>query len=184
LLREILGTIVLIIIIYAPINLMTARAVIEGPSMQPNFYTGQLVVVNRMAYFLGQPQRGDVVVLHSPIRSTDEDLIKRVIGLPGETVTIRHGRVYINGALLNEPYIKEYCERGCDGQWTLGTQEYFVLGDNRDNSYDGHNFGPIHRSLIVGQAWIRYWPIQDLEVIPHPSYGNLSTPQTLPRGAY
>lgn len=186
--RDVIETVLLVLIIYTLVNLTTARAIVEGPSMQPNFYTGQLVVINRFAYYFSQPQRGDVVVLHSPraeCQKTDrvidyacDDLIKRVIGLPGETVDIRAGRVYVNGAMIDEPYITQFCDRGCDGTWTLKTEEYFVLGDNRNNSYDSHSFGPISRHLIVGQAWIRYWPLQDANVIPHPSYStSTSTPE-------
>lgn len=182
--RDIIETILLIIVIYTLVNLTTARAIVEGPSMQPNFYTGQLVVINRFAYYFAQPARGDVVVLHSPRTECQapekvesrgcEDLIKRVIGLPGETVEIKQGRVYVNGSLLDEPYINEFCRSGCDGSWVTKPDEYFLLGDNRSNSYDGHSFGPIARHLIVGQAWIRYWPPQDANIIPHPVYGPVS----------
>jgi signal peptidase I len=178
--RDIVETLLLVVVIYTLVNLTTARAVVEGPSMQPNFYTGQLVVINRFAYYFAQPQRGDVVVLHSPRSecltpekietSGCEDLIKRVIGLPGEKVEIKNGRVSINGTQIDEPYIQEFCKVGCDGVWNLKDSEYFVLGDNRNNSYDGHSFGPIERHLIVGQAWIRYWPPQDARIIPHPDY--------------
>lgn len=179
--RDIIETLLLVVVIYTLVNLTTARAIVEGPSMQPNFYTGQLVVINRFAYYFTQPARGDVVVLHSPRQDCQdpaklesagcEDLIKRVIGLPGETVEIKQGRVYINNVLIEEPYIRDFCHVGCDGTWLLKRDEYFVLGDNRNNSYDSHSFGPIARHLIVGEAWIRYWPPQDANVIPHPNYG-------------
>ncbi len=201
--RDILEIVALIVIIYTLVNLSTARAIVEGPSMQPNFYTGQLVIVNRFAYYFSQPQRGDVVVLNNPtdackdfvknknvieipfLTQTDtngqcEDLIKRVVGLPGETIQIKEGRVYANGTLLDEPYIEKFCTVGCDGTWHLGPDEYMVLGDNRTNSYDGHNFGPINRRLIVGQAWIRYWPLPVAGMIPHPAYGQVSTTYTAP----
>ena len=170
--------VVVIIVIYTLVNLTTARAIVFGPSMQPNFYTGQLVIINRFAYFFNGPARGDVVVVHSPrpecrdAKPGDtncEDLIKRVIGLPGELVMIKGGRVYINGTRLEEPYISEFC-KGCDGKWHNGVNQYLILGDNRNNSWDGHSFGPITRDLIVGEAWIRYWPPQDANVIPHPVY--------------
>ena len=178
--RDIVETVLLVIVIYTLVNLTTARAIVEGPSMQPNFYTGQLVVINRFAYFFAEPQRGDVVVLHNPRadcqapskieESGCEDLIKRVIGLPGENIQIEQGRVYVNGTQINEPYVQDYCHVGCDGKWSLDENHYFILGDNRNNSYDSHSFGPILRSLIVGEAWIRYWPPQDANVIPHPVY--------------
>ena len=172
LLRDIFEILLLIVTIYTLVNLATARAVVEGQSMQPNFYTGQLVIVNRFAYFFAAPQRGDVVVLHDP-KDVSQDFIKRVMGLPGETIRIKEGRVYVNAKLLNEPYIENFCNAGCDGTWNLKDDEYFVLGDNRSNSFDGHSFGPIPRSLIVGQAWIRYWPLSDIGIIEHPRYADI-----------
>ncbi|MFN7208997.1 MAG: signal peptidase I [Aggregatilineales bacterium] len=168
----------LVVIIYTFVNLTTARAVVEGSSMRPNFETGQLVIVNRFAYFFSSPQRGDVIVLHNP-RNGKEDFIKRVIGLPGEYVQIIEGRVYINGVLLEEPYIERFCT-SCNGTWQVGPDEYFVLGDNRPSSHDSHAFGPIKRSLIVGQAWIRYWPVPDVAIIAHPSYAPIPSDFTPP----
>lgn len=200
--RDVLEMVALIVVIYTFVNLTTARAIVEGPSMQPNFYTGQLIIVNLFAYYFAPPARGDVIVLHNPspdCKSVIEqnasilillpnnastgcdDLIKRVIGLPGETVDIKGGRVSINGVQLDEPYIAHFCDRGCDGTWTLKPNQYFILGDNRANSYDSHAFGPIDRSLIVGQAWIRYWPLPEFMAIPHPSYGVIpATPLKTP----
>lgn len=176
-LREFAELILLVVCIYTAVNLATARAVIEGPSMEPTFYTGQLVIVSRAAFFYGPPTRGDVIVLHNPT-NTSEDFIKRVIGLPGETVEIKGGRVYINGKKIEEPYIVQFCESGCDGSWTLTDSQYFVLGDNRPHSFDSHSFGPIAQSLIVGKAWIRYWPLPDATIFTHPNYGEI--PKTAP----
>jgi signal peptidase I len=167
--RDVIEIVFLIVIIYTLVNLSTARAVVEGSSMQPNFETGQLVIVNRFAYYFNNPERGDVIVLHNP-KNANEDFIKRVVGLPGEIVEIKEGRVYANGIRLEEPYIENFCAN-CDKAWTLGPDEYFVLGDNRRNSHDSHSFGPIKRDLIVGQAWIRYWPPKDFALIHHPDYG-------------
>lgn len=182
--RDVIETVVLIVLVYTLVNLSTVRAIVYGPSMQPNFYTGQLAIVNRFAYYFSGPARGDVVVLHSPLpncRNAPADdincelLIKRVVGLPGETVHINNGRVYVNDTLLNEPYVTEFCKNNsCDNTWMLKPDEYFILGDNRNNSWDGHSFGPIPRQLIEGQAWIRYWPPQDATIIPHPSYGTIA----------
>jgi len=202
--RDILEMIVLIVVIYTIVNLMTARAIVEGPSMQPNFYTGQLIIVNLFSYYFTTPQRGDVIVLHNPSASCQDviaknastavllptnvnngcdDLIKRVIGLPNETIKIEGGRVSINGVLLDEPYIAHFCEKGCDGLWHTGPQQYFILGDNRNNSLDSHAFGPINRGLIVGRAWIRYWPLPDLGLIPRPTYAAIPAATLEPTAA-
>jgi signal peptidase I len=171
--REILETLLLIASIYCIVNLATARYVVEGASMAPNFRTDQFIVVSRLAYLLGKPARGDVIVFHNP-EDPAHDFIKRVIGLPGETVKTVNGKVYIDGVALDEPYVAELCrDQRCDGTWTLDADHYFVLGDNRSHSHDGHSFGPLDRSLIIGQAWIRYWPPSDWGIIPHYDYGPL-----------
>lgn len=182
-LRELFETVVLIAAIYAFVNLATARFVVDGRSMLPNFNTDQFIIVSRLSYILGDPKRGDVVVFHNPADQT-HDFIKRVIGLPGETVTIWDGRIYVDGERLEEPYIQNFC-RGtvCDSTWEIGPDEYFVLGDNRSSSRDSHNFGPISRDLLVGRAFVRYWPPSDWAVITHPSYdssGVLLPALTLP----
>jgi len=178
--REVFDFALLVVGVYTLVNLVTARAVVEGASMQPNFYTGQLIIVNRLVYLFGDPVRGDVIVLHDP-EDPSQDFIKRVVGLPGEEIVIREGRVYVNGTLLNEPYIPTFCTSGCDGTWELDADHYFVLGDNRPNSHDSHAFGPLDRRLIVGRAWVRYWPLSDFGLIPDPNYGPInSTHQPLP----
>jgi signal peptidase I len=146
------------------------RYVVDGASMQPNFHTSERVIVDRITMLVAGPSRGDVVVLDSP-KDQDELLIKRVIALPNETITIRDGRVYINGELLNEDYISDYCDySSCNGEWHLGSDEFFVLGDNRSHSLDSHSFGPVPRSSIVGIARVRYWPLNEAEVISAPEY--------------
>ncbi len=171
--RELFETLLLVISIYCLVNLATARYVVEGASMEPNFRTDQLIVVNRAAYVFGVPARGDVIVFHDP-EDPSHDFIKRVIGLPGEKIQIRDGNVFVNDVKLYEPYIAQFCEdRRCDGVWTTDAEHYFVLGDNRSHSHDGHNFGPLDRSLIIGQAWVRYWPPSAWGVIPHYEVGFL-----------
>ncbi len=178
-LREILETALLIVAIYTFVNLATARFVVEGHSMLPNFTTDQFIIVSRLSYLVGEPQRGDVVVFHYPMES-DRDFIKRVIGLPGETVTILEGRVYIDGKLLDEPYIENFCRgKSCDGEWVIGPDEYFVLGDNRGASKDSQDFGPVGEEYIVGRAFVRYWPPSDWGIVQHPRY-DLSAAPPLP----
>ena len=169
--RETCKTMLLVVSLYCLVNLATARFVVEGASMSPNFYTDQFIIVNRLAYMFGTPARGDVVVFHNP-EDPSHDFIKRLIGLPGETVRINGGRISIDGKPVEEPYVAALCQdKRCDGQWTLDANHYFVLGDNRSHSHDSHSFGPLDQSLIIGLAWIRYWPPEDWGVITHYNYG-------------
>lgn len=173
-LREVIETIILIGAIYALVNLATVRFIVEGPSMQPNFQTGQVLVISRLNYLMNQPQRGEIVVFNPPGQPADEPpYIKRVIGLPGETVEIRDTKVYVNGIELDEPYINEPCDPGrCpDKTWVLGADEYFMMGDNRNHSSDSRGFPtPVTRDRIIGEALIRYWPPQDWGLVSHIRY--------------
>lgn len=172
-LRDVTETLLAVIMLYCIINLATARYVVEGASMEPNFRSDQFVVVNRLPYLLGSPARGDVIVFHNP-ENPSQDYIKRVIGLPTEMIKIEDGRVYVNEVPLDEPYITEHCQNlRCDGTWTVGPEQYFVLGDNRSHSRDGHNFGPLDRNLIIGLAWLRYWPPKDWGIITHQDFDSL-----------
>ncbi len=169
LVRELLETIILIGLFYTLVNLASVRFYIEGPSMQPNFWANQFLIVSRANYLLGDPQRGDIVVFDPPGDDGTPNeplLIKRLIGLPGETVSLQEGQVYIDGTPLNEPYIKEPCTRLCnDTSWTLGADEYFFMGDNRNNSRDSRAFGPVTKNRIIGEAVVRYWPPQDWGIV-------------------
>ena len=161
--QELVELLVLALAVYCLANLLTARFVVDGPSMNPTFATGQFLLVSPLNYILGQPERGDIMVFHLP-QDRSRDFIKRVIGLPHDAIEIRHTLVYINGQLLAEPYLIEACElEFCsDGFWQLGENEYFLLGDNRNQSYDSRSFGAIPQELIVGEALLRYWPINEL----------------------
>lgn len=167
-LRELMETFLLVVAIFTLVNLSTARFVVEGSSMEPNFFTDEFVIVSRLAYIIGEPERGDVIVFHFD-EDTNRDFIKRVVGLPGEYIEVLDGRVYVNGTLLDEPYIDTFCN--CrDKDWLLGEDEFFVLGDNRNSSQDSFDFGPIDREQIIGRAWIRYWPPEAWSAIPHHDY--------------
>lgn len=169
--RETLDLIILIGAIYALVNLATVRFIVQGPSMEPNFETGQFLIVSRVNYLIDDPSRGDIVVFHYP-GNPDEDYIKRVIGLPGQTVEIRDTSVYVDGELLDEPYINEPCTDGrCpDEAWELGPDEYFVMGDNRNRSSDSRSFGPVLREFIVGEVLVRYWPPEDWGLVRQIAY--------------
>jgi signal peptidase I len=156
LLLETLQTIVLAGLFYLAISLATARVVVDGPSMRPTLISGEWIVVSRLTYKLGSPRRGDVIVFLPPTNAQTDDLIKRVIGLPGETVEIRAGSVWIDGVALNESYAVG--PTSSDNRWQLGADQLFVMGDNRQLSLDSRSFGPIFLRNVVGKAWIIYWP--------------------------
>lgn len=165
---ELMKTAFMMAAIYALVELATPRFYVEGRSMQPNFADGQRLIVSRVNYLFTDPQRGDIIVFNSPQGGrTQPPLIKRVIGLPGESVTIQDTQVYVNGVELDEPYIKEPCSlSNCkDERVELGPNDYFVMGDNRNNSNDSRRFGPVHRDAIIGEALIRYWPPPDWGIV-------------------
>jgi signal peptidase I len=137
--------------------------------MQPNFEEGERLVINKLVYRLHQPERGDVIVFHPP-GNQQADYIKRVIGLPDESVEIKGGKVYIhkedgNVEQLVEPYITELATRDFRGD-KIPENEYFVLGDNRNHSNDSRNFGSVSREKIIGKAWLSIWPPSEWGVVP------------------
>lgn len=171
LLFEVIGTLVFIVSVTALFDLAIPRSLVDGHSMEPTFYGDDRLVVSRVHYLLGQPERGDILVFNS-LRESELArgvmLIKRVVGLPGETVEMRDQRIHINGVALDEAYIKqETCRRRCnDNSWQLGENEYFMMGDNRNNSNDSRAFGPVPLGKIVGRVVLRYFPPQSIGLIP------------------
>jgi len=156
---ELSETVLPAIVIAVLINLFLAQATrVYGHSMEPNLHTDQRLVVEKLSYRLHTPRRTDVVVLHIPDHSK-ELLIKRVIALAGETIQVKNGGVYINGELLDEPYLNVET-RGSYGPLTIPPDHVFVMGDNRGASNDSRSFGPVHISQVVGRAWVSYWPIE------------------------
>jgi signal peptidase I len=135
---------------------------VSGPSMERTMYTGNLVLVNKLIYKFREPERGEVVVFQS---AEGRDYIKRVIALPGETVEAKNNALLINGEPLPEPYIPEDIRTKDFRQWTVKPGEVFVLGDNRPESFDSREFGPVMMDRIVGRAEIIYWPLKDLKLL-------------------
>jgi len=165
LLREVLETVLPAILIALLINVFVGQATrVEGQSMEPNLHTDQRLVVEKMTYRFHGPHRHDIVVLKLPNQG-DELLIKRVIGLPGETVEIRDGQVIINGEPLDEPFVDDGTQPGRNGQVTVPPLHVYVLGDNRNHSNDSRSFGPVPIENIVGRAWLSYWPPENVGVV-------------------
>ncbi len=170
LVREIIETVLLAAIIWLAVNFATARYVVDGQSMEPNLHTGQFLIVSRLAYKFGSPQRGDIIVFEYP-GNTADDYVKRIVGLPGETVMIENGKVYVNGEVLDEPYLTEVMPiLPYRTEWPVPERAYFVLGDNRAHSSDSRAWGFLQEDLIVGKAWFSYWPPEHWGFIPHYEY--------------
>lgn len=164
LLRDLLGTIVPAIIIALLIHVFLAQATrVYGQSMEPNLHTDERLVIEKLSYHFHGPRRGDVVVLHDP-GGSPELLIKRVIGLPGERVTISDGRVFIDGVALDEEYLVQPTQGG-GRSWTVPPFSVFVMGDNRAASRDSRIFGPVKLDQILGRALFRYWPPTEVGVL-------------------
>ena len=166
-LRDTIETVLLTLMIFFLVRAFIQNFRIEGTSMEPNLHNGQYLIINKLAYHLHPPARGDIIVFRYP-HNPKRDFIKRVIGLPGEKVEVRRGRVFINGQELNEPYPLKAGAYSW-GPQILGPDEYFVLGDNRNNSSDSHSWGALPRANIIGKAWVCYWPPRYWGLIRHPS---------------
>jgi len=165
LLREVAEVIVLAIILYFGISFAVQAVHVEGLSMYATLDDNDYLIANKIDYRLHPPQRGDIIILRPPTNNS-LDFIKRVIALPGERLLIRDGHVYINGHLLDEPYLPEaWTTLDNPPPWSVGDgavippNEYFVMGDNRNRSEDSRIFGPISRDRIDGRAWFRIWPL-------------------------
>lgn len=161
---DIIETIVLAVLLFLGINTVSARVRVDGFSMRPSLEDGEFVLVNRMAYRFGDYQQGDIIVFHFPM-DPKQELIKRVIGLPGDTVKIENGTVQVNGQTLNEPYIAE--APLYTGNWPVTEGHLFVLGDNRNDSSDSHSWGLLPIENVVGKAVLIYWPPTMWNVIEH-----------------
>ena len=181
LLVEILQTVLLTLVIFLGVRSVVQNFKVDGASMEPTLHTGQYLLINKVVYFhldgaalqvaeriglfrgaqssvfpFGGPQRGDVAVFIFPGRE-DRDFIKRVIALPGDTVAVERGKVFVNGVELHEDYIRAVPTYSLPKQ-KVPEGEYFVLGDNRPNSSDSHIWGFVPEANLIGKAWISYWP--------------------------
>jgi signal peptidase I len=163
-LRELVETVLPAVLIAIFITLFLAQATqVYGQSMEPNLHAGQRLIVEKISYRFHSPRRGDIVVLRLP-EQRGNFLIKRVIGLPGETVEVRDQNVLINGHPIDESYLDQPIRYSMSPR-QVPEDSVFVLGDNRGFSNDSRSFGPVAISNIIGRAWIRYWPPERMGLV-------------------
>lgn len=163
--REVVETVGLAVIIFLIIRVGIQNYRIEGASMEPNFHDGEYLIVNKLAYRLGEYERGDVIVFKYPNDPT-KDYIKRVIGLPGDTVEIRAGDLYVNGVLIEEPYPHMPNTRD-EPQTVVDAGHLYVMGDNRPASSDTRSWGQLGQEFVIGQAWLAIWPFDQAGLVEH-----------------
>ena len=166
---DVLQTLVLALVLYFLIDAVLARVRVENISMEPTLQPGEFLLVNKLAYRLGEVSHGDVVIFHYPL-NPNEDYIKRVIGLPGDEVTVQNGLVSVNGQSLNEPYIM--APPHYNNTWMVPENQLFVLGDNRNSSSDSHNWGFVPYENLVGKALLVYWPLDQVKILTLPDIVN------------
>jgi signal peptidase I len=164
-LRELLITLILAIAIFFLLQTTVQTYVVVGSSMEPNFQEDERLIISKVVYHLHEPARGDVIVFRPP-NNQEVDYIKRIIASPGDTVKVENGAVYVNGQKLNEPYIKDLPKYDMSER-KVPQNEYFVLGDNRNNSNDSHNNWTVPRQSIIGKAWLTIWPPSEWGGVDH-----------------
>ena len=163
---DVAETLILSIVLFAAINAVSARIRVDGASMEPTLQSGEFVIVNKLAYLFGEPTTGDVIVFHFP-RDPDQEYIKRIIGLPGDRVEIKNGEVYVNDRVLDEDYIA--ASPVYEDILEVPGDSLIVLGDNRNNSSDSHNWGPVPLDYVIGKAMFVYWPPTEWGVLKQPT---------------
>ena len=175
--RELVETILPALCIALMIYLFLGRAItVKGQSMEPNLHGQQRLIIDLVSYRFRPPQRGEIIIFDVPESVSEIPLIKRIMGIPGDTVETKQGAAYLNGQRLDEPYLAEM---------TMGRMiprlvpegHVFVLGDNRNHANDSRYFGMVPYDHIIGRAWISYWPIEDVGLLrlPLATFSNLST---------
>jgi len=197
-LREVVIAILIFVVVFAVVQISIGSYKVEMSSMYPTFYGGGLspsgerlpkdcIMVDKLTYRFTDPQRGQVVILWPTVKDAPNPYIKRVIGLPGDIVEIRDGQVYIQTKnssefrLLSEklPGVSETPKCRNDGRWEIQKGQYFVLGDNRDESSDSSVWGTVPRKNFIGKTWLRYWPLSRFGLTPRYSYELESTSASL-----
>ncbi len=162
-LRELLSTVILALMMALLLTQFVAQTtLVHGQSMEPNLHDEQRLIIEKLSYHIDNPQRGDIVVVE--VEGSEIPLIKRVIGLPGETVEIRESQLWINGRAVTESYLTPITQKAY-GPVQVPPEHIFVMGDNRGNSRDSRIFGAIRIDRIIGRAWASYWPPQEMRLV-------------------
>ncbi len=183
--REVIETVIAAAVLFFIVQAMIQSYQVEGPSMEPSVHNNELLLVNKAVYFkvarstvdrflpfvdlesdgdlypFHAPRRGEIVVLRGPDGST-RDFIKRIVAGPGDTLEIQRGSLFINGKAVDEPYNSQLDLSTTTGPTVMRAGQYYVLGDNRPVSRDSRAWGPITEDMIIGKAWIAYWPLEEL----------------------
>ena len=157
---EVLQTVLMALVLYFLIDMVLGRVRVENISMLPTLKPGEFILVNKMAYRIGDFQHGDIVIFH---HTETEDYIKRVIGVPGDEIRIQGGVVYVNNQPTQEAYIS--APPNYSGNWTVPEGNLFVLGDNRNQSSDSHSWGFVPTDTVVGRAMVVYWPLDNFKLL-------------------
>jgi len=163
--RDTVITLVLALVIFLLLQATVQSFIVVEHCMEPGFQEGERLLVNKVVYHFHEPERGDVIILHPPFDSKAV-YIKRIIALPGDTVEVKMGAVYVNGSKLDEPYIKEPPSYNFL-ETKIPKNEYFVLGDNRNNANDSHKGWTVPRQNIIGKAWLSFWPPKEWGLTAH-----------------
>lgn len=169
---DFLETIVVSLAIFAVVYIFLFQPhQVDGKSMEPNFHNAEYILTDKISYRMHTPKRGDVVVFHSP-QDERVDFIKRILGVPGDTIKIQGGYVYLNGTKLEEKYVNDpgqvlpgrFLRENMEVEVPPG--QYFVMGDNRNHSSDSREWGLVTSAEIVGRAFFRYWPVSEFGIVP------------------
>jgi len=170
--RDILLIIIAAVVITLLIQTAVQKSSVNGYCMEPNLQDGQQLLISKVVYYFHEPQRGDIIIFHPPppYSSDTTPFIKRIIGLPGEVIEVMDGNVYINGSKLDETYYIEDPPVYRLRAQKIPEDEYFVLGDNRNNANDSHVWGTVPRQNIIGKAWVSIWPPGEWGLVPNYSF--------------